>query len=202
MDEAREAVAGRAADAVAVGHVRLVQPDAARRVERVVSGRGEVVRELLDPGLVGDRRIRVRRARRRLGRVLPAGAVHLVEVLGLRVVRLELVVLDRPRGRDAVVVAELAEVLLAEPVERGAVELGRPADEVVDLRLERLAFLVVPGVRPRRSGCRRRRRPRPSSAGSRGSQSPRSSSRMRFPEGARCRARVPPPAPVPMMITS
>ena len=41
---------------------------------------------------------------------------------------------------------ELAEVLLAEAVERRAVELRRPADEVVDLRLERLALLVVPGV--------------------------------------------------------
>ncbi len=39
-------------------------------------------------------------------------------------------------------------------------------------------------------------------AGSRGSQSPRSSSRIRLPEGARWRASVPPPAPVPMMITS
>src|SRR5256885_11469990 len=38
--------------------------------------------------------------------------------------------------------------------------------------------------------------------GSRGSQSPRSSSRIRLPDGARWRARVPPPAPVPTMITS
>ena len=41
---------------------------------------------------------------------------------------------------------ELAEVLLAQAVERGSVELGRPADEVVDLRLEGLARVVVPGV--------------------------------------------------------
>jgi hypothetical protein len=41
---------------------------------------------------------------------------------------------------------ELAEVLLAEAVERRPVELGRPADEVVDLRLERLLLLVVPHV--------------------------------------------------------
>ena len=103
-------------------------------------------RELLDPRLVGDRRVRVRRARRRLGRVLAAVAVHLVELLGQRVVRLDLVVGDRPRGRDAVVVAELAEVLLAQPVERRAVQLGRAADEVVDTGLERLALVVVPGV--------------------------------------------------------
>ena len=74
-------------------------------------GACEVVGELLDPRLVADRRERVRRARRRLGRVLAARAVHLVELLGLRVVRLHLVVGDRPRRRDAVVVAQLAEVL-------------------------------------------------------------------------------------------
>ena len=131
---------------VAERRVRLVEHDPARRVERVVAGRREIVRELLDPRLVGDGGMRVRRARRRLGRVLAAGAVHLVQLLGERVVRLQLVVGDRPGRRDAVVVAELAEVLLAEPVERRAVELRRASDEVVDPRLERLALLVVPGV--------------------------------------------------------
>ena len=38
--------------------------------------------------------------------------------------------------------------------------------------------------------------------GSRGSQSPRSSSRIRLPDGASRAAREPPPAPVPMMMTS
>ena len=41
---------------------------------------------------------------------------------------------------------DLAEVLGAQPVQRGPVELGGPADEVVHLRLERLAVGVVPGV--------------------------------------------------------
>ncbi len=200
--DAGEAVAVGAAHARAVRHVRLVEHDAARRVERVVAGGGEVVGELLDARLVRDRRVRVRRARRRLGRVLAAGAVHLVELLGLRVVRLQLVVGDRPGGRDAVVVAELAEVLLAQPVERRAVELRRAADEVVDLRLERLAASRRTRCPARRSGCRRRRPAASQFCGSRGSQSPRSSSRMRLPEGARWRASVPPPAPVPMMMTS
>ena len=129
------------------GGLRLVQADAAGRVERIEARRGKVVVELLDARLVRDRRERVGRARRRLGRILAARAVHLVELLRLGVVRLELVVGDRPRGRDAVVVVDLAEVLGAQPVERCAVELGRAADEVVDLRLKRLALLVVPGVR-------------------------------------------------------
>jgi hypothetical protein len=53
---------------------------------------------------------------------------------------------------------QLAEVLGAQPVERGSVQLG--------------------------------------------GQYPRSSIRIRLPDGARWRASVPPPAPVPTMITS
>jgi hypothetical protein len=115
-------------------------------VERVVARGLEVVVKLLDPRLVRHGRERVRRARRPLGRVLAADAVNLVELLGLRVVRLELVVGDRPRRRDAVVMAELAEVLRPQPVQRGPVELRRSADEVVHLRVERLPLLVVPRV--------------------------------------------------------
>ena len=44
-------------------------------------------------------------------------------------------------------VAQLAEVLLAQPVQRRAVELGRAADDVMDAGLERLAVAVVPRVR-------------------------------------------------------
>ena len=65
---------------------------AAGRVERVVAGGREVVGELLDARLVADGGERVGRARRRLGRVLAARAVDLVELLGERVVRLHLVV--------------------------------------------------------------------------------------------------------------
>jgi hypothetical protein len=115
-------------------------------VEGVVAGGLEVVGELLDPRLVGDRRERIRRTGRWLGRVLAARAMYLVELLGLGVVRLDLVVGDRPGGRDAIVVAKLAEILGAQAVERRSVELGRATDEVVHLWLERLAVGVVPGV--------------------------------------------------------
>ncbi len=78
------------------GWVRLVEHDPARRVEGVVTRRHEIVRELLDARLVRDGRVRVRGARRRLRRVLAAGAVHLVQLLGERVVRLQLVVGNGP----------------------------------------------------------------------------------------------------------
>ena len=88
----------------------------------------------------------VGRARRRLGRILVVAAVDLVELLRLRVVGLDVVVRDGPRGRDAVVVLELPEVLLPESIEGGAVELGLAADVVVDPGLEALALVVVPRV--------------------------------------------------------
>ena len=202
VHEAREPVAVVAAHAAAVGHVRLVEHDPARRVEGVQPGRGEVVGELLDARLVGHRRERVRGARRRLGRVLAAGAVDLVELLGPRVVGLELVVADRPRRRDR--------------RRRGAARRSRPRAGGRAPRRRawsRRRRSSGPGAgtasRRRRTTCparcsarRRRRRQADQFSGSRGSQSPRSSSRMRLPEGARWRASVPPPAPVPMTMTS
>ena len=64
MNRAGEPVAVHAAHAGAVRHVLLDEPDAARSVERPVPRRFEIVRELLDPGLVRDGRVGVRRARR------------------------------------------------------------------------------------------------------------------------------------------
>ena len=139
VHQAGEPVAVRAAHALAVGHVRLVEQHPAGGVEGVVADGGEVLGELGDARLVGHGGVRVGSGCRRFGRVLPAGPVDLVELLGLRVVGLHLLVGDRPRRRDAVVVAQLAEVLGAQPVERRAVELGGAADVVVDLRLEGLS---------------------------------------------------------------
>ena len=147
VHQAREAVARGAAHAVAVRHVVLEQPHTAGGMKRPQPGRLEVVGELLDARLMADRGKRVGRGRRRLRRILAARTVDLVELLGERVVRLHLRIGDRPRRRDPVVMAQLAEVLLAQPVERGAVELGGAADAVVHLRLKRLPALVVPRVR-------------------------------------------------------
>src|SRR5207244_10703883 len=111
--ETGKAVAVGTADAAAVGHVALVEHDPAGSMERVVAGGRELVGELLDARLVRDGRERVGRARLRLRRILAARAVHLVQLLGLGVVRLELVGGDRPGGWDPGGVAELAGVLTA-----------------------------------------------------------------------------------------
>src|SRR5687767_1891047 len=91
----------------------------------------EVVVQLLDPRLVRERRMIVRGARPRLRRIRSAPTMHLVEALGRRVVRLDVVVRDRPGRRDATVVPQLAEVLASQPEERRAVELRVPADIIV-----------------------------------------------------------------------
>src|SRR5215472_17485207 len=101
---------------------------------------------LLDPGLVRDGGPRVRRAAPPLGRILAAVAVHLVQLLGLAVPRLEVVVGQRPRRGDPVDVPQFPEVPRPQPVQGGAIQLGRSADEVVDLRLEGLAVGIEPRV--------------------------------------------------------
>ncbi len=144
--QARVAITPGTADALAGRPVRLVEQDAAGRVERVVARSGQGVGDLLDPRLVRHRRPRVLLRAVALGGILAVHSVDLVEPLGLGVPRLELVIGQRPGGRDAVGVLELAEIPGPQPVQRGAVELGGAADEVVHLRLERLPVGVVPGV--------------------------------------------------------
>ena len=147
MQRAREAVAFPALHADAVGHVGLVDQDPARCVERMVARLLQVIGELLDARLMRDRGVRVGCAGRRLRGILPPRPVHLIEIFGGRVVRLHVLVADGPRGRQSVVVLQFAEVLLAHAVERGAVQLGGAADEVVHLRLEEgLVLGAVPAV--------------------------------------------------------
>ena len=88
--------------------------------------------------------MRIGTARPRFGRIFAALAVHVIHVLGLRVVRLQIVVGDRPGRRDSAMMPDLAEVLLAQTEERRAVELGVAADVIVGVRMQLLAVAVVP----------------------------------------------------------
>ena len=146
LDEAGKSIAILAAHALAVGHIRLVEHDAAGRVERMVACAFEVVGELLDTRFVGDGGEGIRLAAWRLGGILAACAVDMIHALGFGVVGFKILVAQRPCGRDAILMFDDAEILLAQPVESGAVELGRAADEVMDAGLESLAVLVAPGV--------------------------------------------------------
>ena len=146
MHHARVAITPGAADAGAARPVGLVQQDPARGVERVPAALGQAVGDLLQPRLMRDRRPRVLLRPVALGRVLPVLPVHLIQLLGRRIPWLEVVVGQRPGRGDPVDVLDLPEVLGAQPVQGRAVHLGRPAHVVMDLRLERLAVPVEPGV--------------------------------------------------------
>src|SRR5437879_7313207 len=93
----------------------LVQQDAERDGKRVVPELPEAVGELLDARFVTDRRVAVRGGRGRLRGIRPAPPVHVIQVFGLRVIRFEVLVAERPRGRDPPVVADLAELFPAQP---------------------------------------------------------------------------------------
>ena len=104
------------------------------------------VADLLQAGLMADRRPGVRLRPMAFGGVLVPGAVHLVKPLSLGVPGLEVVITERPGRRKAVQVVDLAEVLGPQTVEGRAVQLGGPADKIVDLGLERPPGAVVPRI--------------------------------------------------------
>src|SRR5262249_57941949 len=92
------------------------------------------------------RRRRVGPAGGRVGRIRPMLAMDVIEPLGLAVIGLEIVVADRPGGRDPAMVPDLAEILLAQAEQRGAVEFGVAADVIMDAGMESPTVLAVPGL--------------------------------------------------------
>jgi hypothetical protein len=104
----------------------------------------EVIAEVLYARLVADRRVWVWAACGRVGRVFAALAVDMVEMLRLKIVGFKIVIGDRPGGRDAPVVADLAEVFFAKTEEGGAVEFGIAPHIIVRVRVELFAVRVMP----------------------------------------------------------
>src|SRR5712691_12651451 len=113
-------------------------------MKRLQSQSRKILRELLQARLVAHRGMRIRAPRGRFGRILTTLAMHLVLMLGLHVIRLQVIVRDRPRRRYAAMMVDLAEVLLAQPEEGGAVELGVAANIIVGVGVKILAFPVLP----------------------------------------------------------
>src|SRR5262245_8601923 len=111
----------------------------------MIAGSRQIIMQPLDARLMRDSRERIWRAERRLGRVFTARAMNLIHLFGPRIIRLHFLVADGPGRRDAIVMFELAEVLLAKAVERRAVHLRGAANEVMNTRLERFPRLVIPG---------------------------------------------------------
>ncbi|MGC4089234.1 MAG: hypothetical protein QM756_15385 [Polyangiaceae bacterium] len=103
--------------------------------------------KLLDAGLVTDRRVRkgAALARGSVGSIA-ALAVHVIELLGARVVRFEVFVGDGPSRATPSSVAKLAEIFFAQAEQGCAVELGVTADVVVRVRMQRLPVRVSPDL--------------------------------------------------------
>src|SRR5215471_5714629 len=112
----------------------------------MVAGCRQVVEKLLDARLMGNRLERIRSAGGRLGGVLASQPVDMVHLLGSCVIRLQFLVGDRPGWGDAVVMPQLAKILLPEAIQGCTEHLRGAADEIVYLRLERSTVAVVPGV--------------------------------------------------------
>src|SRR5437667_8811976 len=144
--QARKSITRATANTAAFVRVLLVEHHANGNMERIESHTREVIGQLLNARFMADCGPRIVRSRRRFGRILAAIAVHLVQVFRLSVVRLQIVVADRPCGRNAAVVAQLAEVFLAKAEQCRAVKLGVSANVVVGVRMQVLAVLVEPGL--------------------------------------------------------
>ena len=145
VHQAGESVAGVAADAAAVHAVGLVEQNGAGCERRCVAGAPQAVGDLLHARFVRDRRMRVRRARRRVGGVAEVGsalAAHLVQLFSSRVPGLEFIVAQRPIRRHAIGRAVGLKILLTQPEQCRAEQLGRAAHKVVHLGLESLARAV------------------------------------------------------------
>src|SRR3954449_8326021 len=128
LHKTRESVHPVAADAHTVPRCPAVlvldEVDTDRQMERMQPLFLQVVAQLLDARLVLDRREPVLLTGGTLGGILAVATVDPVEVLGLGVVRLEVLVPQRPRGRDSAMMPQFAEVLGPQPEQGGTVELG------------------------------------------------------------------------------
>src|ERR1700746_2923977 len=116
--QAGKAVAGIAANAAALVRVLLVEHDPDRYMKGLETRTCEVVGQLLNARLMADGGPWIGGVRRRFGRIFSAVSVHLIQILGLRVVRLQIVIAERPRGRDASAGAQFAEIFFAETEQR------------------------------------------------------------------------------------
>jgi hypothetical protein len=121
-----------------------VDPD--RQVEGMQAHSLEPVRELLDARFVLHGREGIILARFPGERILAVLAVNPVQVLGLHVVRLEVVVAERPFRRESARVTRAAEVGGIEPEERRTVDLRVATHVVVELGPKGLVVDVVKGL--------------------------------------------------------
>ena len=104
----------------------------------------EIIRKLLDAGLVTHRRMSIGTASMWFRWIFPLIPVHMIKLLCLSIVGFHILVTDRPGRRNTALMVNLAEVLFAQAKQGGAVKLGIAADVVVGVGVQLFAILVVP----------------------------------------------------------
>src|SRR6516162_8002595 len=146
MDQAWEAVAGLAADALARARVLFIELDPKRYVEWFQPEASEIVAQLLHTRLVADRWMRIGTGSERVCGVDSALAMYVIQILGFQVIRLEVVIGNGPSRRYAAVVLYLSKVLLPQPEESRTVKLCVSTYVVVGVRMEWFAVFVSPDL--------------------------------------------------------
>src|SRR5215472_8574663 len=146
MDQAWEAIAGLAADALAGAGVLFIELDPERHMEWFQPEASEIVAQLLHTRLVADRRMRIGTTSERVCGVHSALAMHVIQILGFQVIRLEVVIGNGPSRRYAAVVLYLSKVLLPQPEESCTVTLCVSTYVVVGVRMEWFAGVVSPDL--------------------------------------------------------
>src|SRR5262249_46011324 len=90
------------------------------------------------------RRVRIGRAGGRFSGIFTAFTMHVIEPLGLGVIRLYVFVTNRPGRRESAVMLNLTEVFFAQTEQGSAVKFRIATDVVIRMRMELFAVLVVP----------------------------------------------------------
>src|SRR6516162_427671 len=91
-----------------------------------------------------DRRVGKLAAASRLGRIFTYLAVYMIEPFGLAVIRLELIIRNRPGRRDSTVMFYLAKILFAEPEQCRAIKLGVATNVIIGVWMQLAAVRVAP----------------------------------------------------------
>src|SRR5262245_26688911 len=146
MDQAWEAIAGLAADALAGAGVLFIELNPERHMEWFQSEASEIVAQLLYTRLVGDRWMRIGTASERVCGVDSTLPMDLIEVFRLQIIRFNVVVRDGPSRRNTSVMPQLSKVFFPQPEQSCTVKLRVSTYVVVRVRMERFAVFVSPDL--------------------------------------------------------
>src|SRR5215472_4479572 len=93
---------------------------------------------------MADRRVRIWSARGRFRGIFAPPSVHVIEPLGLQIIRFKIVVGNRPGWGNSSEMPDFSEVFPAQAEQGRAVELRVSPDIVIRVRMERLSVLIAP----------------------------------------------------------